>query len=123
MKDFYFNNNRQLFEIKNLLNNAKDPLKAVHALQEENNQLRKQVEQLLKEKARGLKSELMNGLSEVNGVKFLAKKVDLDAGGMKDLLFEMGNNRTNLFALLLLKKKERHCWLAIFQRIWHLKRD
>ena len=104
VKDFYFNNNRQLYEVKDLLNNAKDPVKAVSALQEENNQLKKQVEQLLKEKARGLKTELINTLSEVNGIKFLAKKVDLDAGGMKDLLFEMGNNKNNLFALLASEK-------------------
>ncbi len=104
VKDFYFSNNRQLFEIRDLLNNTKEPVKAVALLQEENNQLKKQVEQLLKEKARGLKSELLNGLSEIDGVKFLARKVDLDAGGMKDLLFEMGNVKTNLFVLLAAEK-------------------
>ena len=62
---------------KDLLNNAKDPVKVVNHLLEENNQLKKQVEQLLKEKARGLKTELMNHLAEANGIKFLAKKVDL----------------------------------------------
>lgn len=113
VKDFYFNNNRQLFEIKDLLNNAKDPVKVVNHLLEENNQLKKQVEQLLKEKARGLKTELMNHLAEANGIKFLAKKVDLDAGGMKDLLFEMGNNKTNLFALLA-SEKEGKALLACY---------
>ena len=100
VKDFYFKNNRQLYEIRDLLHNTKDPVKAVHALQEENAQLKKAVEQLLKEKAKGLKTELMRSLTDVNGVQFLAKKVDLDAGGMKDLLFEMGNAKGNLFALL-----------------------
>ncbi|MGD1945017.1 MAG: alanine--tRNA ligase [Croceivirga sp.] len=104
VKDFYFQNNRQLFEIKDILNRAKDPVKVVAALQKENNDLKKQVEQLLKEKAIGLKSELLNALSEINGVKFLAKKVDLDAGGMKDLLFEMGKVKRNLFALLAAEK-------------------
>ena len=107
VKDFYFQNNRQLYEIKDLLNNAKDPVKAIGSLQEENHQLKKQVEQLLKEKARGLKSELLNNLSEINGAKFLAKKVDLDAGGMKDLLFEMGSNKTNLFVLLASEKDSK----------------
>ena len=89
-----------MYEIRDLLHNTKDPVKAVHALQEENAQLKKAVEQLLKEKAKGLKTELMRSLTDVNGVQFLAKKVDLDAGGMKDLLFEMGNAKGNLFALL-----------------------
>jgi alanyl-tRNA synthetase len=125
VKDFYFKNNRQLYEIRDLLNNAKDPVKAVNALQEENNQLKKQVEQLLKEKARGLKSELLNNLTEINGVKFLAKKVDLDAGGMKDLLFEMGNVKTNLFALLAAEKEGKallSCYISkdlAFEKGWN----
>ena len=47
---------------------------------------------------------MLKGLSEIDGVKFLARKVDLDAGGMKDLLFEMGNVKTNLFVLLAAEK-------------------
>ncbi|MEM1337912.1 MAG: alanine--tRNA ligase [Bacteroidota bacterium] len=100
VRDFYFTNNRTLHEIRDLLNNTKDPVKAVTDLQDENTRLKKQVEGLLKEKARGLKAELLGNLTEQNGIKFLAKKVDLDAAGMKDLLFEMGNTTTNLFAIL-----------------------
>ncbi len=100
VKEFYFNNNRMLFEIKDLLNNAQDPVKAVSGLQEENNALKKQVEQLLKDKAKGLKSELIGELEDINGTKFLAKKVDLDAGGIKDLAFEIGGQMDNLFLLL-----------------------
>ncbi len=100
VKDFYFNNNRMLFEIKDLLHNAQDPVKAVAGLQEENNALKKQVEQLLKDKAKGLKNELIAELEEINGVQFLAKQVDLDAAGIKDLSFEMGSQVDNLFLLL-----------------------
>ena len=100
VKDFYFKNNRALYEIKDLLNNAKEPVKAVTSLQEENTQLKKQVESLLKDKAKNLKAELLNELIDLNGVKFLAKKVDLDAGGIKDLSFKMGENKDNVFLLL-----------------------
>ena len=88
-----------LYEIKDLLNNAQDPVKAVVNLQEENAKLKKEVEQLLKDKAKNLKGELQTELQDINGVKFLAKKLDLDAAGIKDLSFEMGNNRENLFLL------------------------
>lgn len=100
VKDFYFNNNRMLFEIKDLLHNTQDPVKAVAGLQEENNALKKQVEQLLKDKAKGLKNDLIAELEEINGVQFLAKQVDLDAAGIKDLSFEMGGQVDNLFLLL-----------------------
>lgn len=99
VKDFYFENNRVLYEIKDLLNNAQDPLKAVTSLQEENIKLKKEVEQLLKDKAKNLKGDLVNELEDCNGIQFLAKKVDLDAGGIKDLCFEMGQNRNDLFLL------------------------
>ncbi|GAB4513347.1 MAG: alanine--tRNA ligase [Allomuricauda sp.] len=100
VKEFYFNNNRMLFEIKDMLKNSQDPVKSVASLQEENNALKKQVEQLLKDKAKGLKNELIAELEEVNGIQFLAKKVDLDAGGIKDLAFEMGGQVDKLFLLL-----------------------
>ena len=99
VKDFYFENNRAYFEMKDMLNNAQEPVKALQSLQEENNDLKKQVEQLLKDKAKNLKGDLENEISEVNGVQFLAKKVDLDAGGIKDLCFELGQNTDNLFLL------------------------
>ena len=56
-------------------------------------------ELLLKDKAKNLKGDLLNELKEVNGVQFLAKKIDLDASGIKDLSFEMGQNKENLFLL------------------------
>ncbi|MBC73768.1 MAG: alanine--tRNA ligase [Muricauda sp.] len=100
VKEFYFNNNRMLLEIKDMLKNSQDPVKSVASLQEENAALKKQVEQLLKDKAKGLKNELIAELEDLGRTKFLAKKVDLDAGGIKDLAFEMGGQVDNLFLLL-----------------------
>lgn len=100
VKDFYFDNNRQFFEMKDLLNNTKEPVKAVKALQDENASLKKQIEQLLKDKAKNLKGDLKSQLEEVNGIQFLATQVDLDAGGIKNLAHELGNEIDNLFLLL-----------------------
>jgi len=99
VKDFYFENNRAYFEMRDLLNNAKEPVKALQNLQEENASLKKQIETLLKDKAKSLKGDLKNEIAEINGVNFLAKNVDLDAAGMKDLCFELGNELDNLFVL------------------------
>lgn len=105
VKEFYFKNNRMLFEIKDLLNKAQDPVKAVESLQEENMALKKQIELLLKDKAKGLKSELISNLQDINGIQFLAKQVDLDAAGIKDLAFELGSQVSNLFLLLGAEKE------------------
>tara|TARA_B110000090_G_scaffold191998_1_gene225059 strand:+ start:1104 stop:3722 length:2619 start_codon:yes stop_codon:yes gene_type:complete len=97
VKGFYDENNRALIQIKELLNNAKAPVKAVQKLQDENTALQKQIEQLLRDKAQNLSGEIKNQLQEINGVQFLAIKVDLDANGIKTLAFDMGRAHQNLF--------------------------
>ena len=99
VKNFYFENNKTLFEIKDLLNNPASPAKAVQKLQEENSSLQKQIEQLLKDKAQNLSGELKAQLQEINGVQFLAAQVDLDQNGIKNLAFELGKNADNIFLL------------------------
>lgn len=83
--------------VKQVLKNAKNPVKAISTLQDENSALKKQIEQLLKEKAGNLKGDLKNEITAINGVNFLAKKVDLDAKGIKDLAHELGGEMDNLF--------------------------
>ena len=99
VKDFHVDNDKLLSKIKDVLGNSQDPVKSVVGLQDENSNLKKQVAELLKDKAKNLKGELLQELQVVNGVQFLAKHIDLDAGGVKDLCFEMGNNKDNLFLL------------------------
>ncbi|MFD0989069.1 alanine--tRNA ligase [Mariniflexile jejuense] len=99
VKNFYSENNKVYFEMKELLNNAQEPVKALQNLQDENANLKKQVEALLKEKAKNIKGDLKNELQTINGVQFLAKKLDLDASGIKDVSFELGQNSDNLFLL------------------------
>lgn len=99
VKDFYHENNRTFYEMKDLLNNAKEPVKALISLQEENANLKKQIEILLKEKAKNIKGDLKNELTEINGVQFLAKQLDLEASAIKDVAFELGSQFDNLFLL------------------------
>ena len=99
VKDYYQAHDRAFFEIKALLNNAQEPVKAIQFLQDENASLKKQIETLLKEKAKNIKGDLKNELTEINGIQFLAKKLDLDATGIKDVSFELGQQYDNLFLL------------------------
>src|SRR5690554_795112 len=98
LKGYFGDINKTFIEIKSMLNNN-EPVKALQNLQEENSHLRKQVEALLKDKAKNLKGDLKNEITEVNGIQFLAKKIDLDASGIKDLSFELGSQYDNLFLL------------------------
>ena len=100
VKDFYNNQENTLADLKETLKNPQDILKSIVSLQDENAKLKKQIEQLLREKAKNLKSELALELQEVNGIKFLAKQVDLNPEGAKDLAYELGNLGDNLFLVL-----------------------
>lgn len=98
-RQFYAEQEEALKELKAVLKNPQDTLKAVASLQDENAKLKKQVEQLLKEKAKNLKGDLKGQIQEVNGIAFLAVEVDLDASGAKDLAYELGNEYSNLYVL------------------------
>ncbi|KQB38849.1 alanine--tRNA ligase [Flavobacterium sp. L1I52] len=100
VRQFFASQEELLGEIKSVLKNPQDTVKAVVSLQDENAKLKKQVEALLKEKAKNMKGELAQELQEVNGVQFLAKQVDLDPSGAKDLVHELGSNKENLFVVL-----------------------
>ena len=114
VKEYYFENNSTLFEIKELLNNTKDPVKVVQKLQEENSALQKQIEQLLKEKAQNLSGSLKNQLQEINGVQFLATKVDLDQNGIKNLAFALGKEYENLFLLFATSENKEKAMLTCY---------
>jgi len=97
--DYFENIERNYNSIKEILKNPKDITKSVSSLQDENTALKKQIEQLLKDKAKNMKGDLKNQINQVNGVNFLATKVDLDPASIKNLLFELGGEVDNLFAL------------------------
>lgn len=99
VKAYYATSTQALQHIKVALNNSQDALKSVTSLLDENAKLKKEIEQLLKEKAKNLKGDLAKEISEFNGVQFLAKQVDLDAAGIKDLAFELGSTSENMFLL------------------------
>jgi alanyl-tRNA synthetase len=90
----------QLEQIKALLKHPKDVIKTIEDLVEQNATLSKQLEAFQREKAMGLSSELVSDAKEVNGIKFIAKKVDLDNGSIKDLAFKLKAEHDNLFMVL-----------------------
>ena len=97
VKEYFAKQENTLAEIKEALKNPQDTMKAVVSLQDENAKLKKQVEQLLKDKAKGIKTKLAAQIIEINGIKFLSTQVDLDVNSAKDLAYELGQNLTNLF--------------------------
>jgi|SRR5690625_1684674 len=100
LQEFFEQQLNDIENLKNLLKTNQDPIKAVEQLQNENQDLKKKIEQLEKEKAGNLKKEIKSEIKEIENLHFLAKQVDLDASGMKDLAFQLGGEIENLFLIL-----------------------
>ena len=76
--------------LKENLKNTKDPLKAVLALQEENLQLKKQVEKFELQQIGGLRDELLAKVKEIKGLNFLGEVVSIGSSEqLKKLAFEL----------------------------------
>jgi alanyl-tRNA synthetase len=82
------------------LKNPKDLVKAVEDLQTKNNQLSKEIEQLLKEKALSVKGDLKSQIENINGVNFLGTVIPLDGGSIKDILFQLKGEVDNFFGVI-----------------------
>lgn len=89
-----------LGRVKELLKNAKDVVKGVEHLIDENDQLRKQLEVLMLEKARQIKSDLLRKVVENGGVSMIVEQVDLNAEAIKNISFELKQQVNNLFCVL-----------------------
>lgn len=115
VKDFYKNQETTLAEIKETLKNPQDILKSVASLQDDNAKLKKQIEQLLKEKVDGLKNTLVLDFQEINGINFLAKQVDLSMSSTKDLAQAIGTSKPNSFVFLASVEDNApniHCYIS-----------
>jgi len=115
VKDFYKNQESTLAEIKETLKNPQDILKSVASLQDDNAKLKKQIEQLVKEKIHGLKNTLVSDFQEINGINFLAKQVDLSMSSTKDLTQAIGTSKPNTFVFLASIEDNApniHCYIS-----------
>ena len=97
----YFEDQNQLLQqVNSLMKNPQDLPKAVTQLQTENLSLKKELNELRKLKSQILAQEAKIEIQQRKGIAFLAKAVDLDAQAIKDLAFELGKSRDDLFLVL-----------------------
>src|SRR5690606_23930612 len=65
-----------------------------------NSSLQKEIEQLQHEKAMSIKSELKSAIQENEGFHLLSKVVHLDAGSIKDILFQLKGEYKSFIGIL-----------------------
>jgi alanyl-tRNA synthetase len=88
-------------ELKAIFKSQKDIVKAVHTIQEQNEQMRKALAAMNHEKSLSLKNDLVKSVQKIGDVNFIAhKSSDLDADSIKDLAFTIKNEVADLFLIL-----------------------
>jgi alanyl-tRNA synthetase len=115
VRNYYSAQETALADISSALKNPQDTIKAVVSLQDENAKLKKQLEQLMKEKLDGLKNILTSEFTAINGINYLTKQVDLSMGATKDLAQAVGSSMPNSFVVLASIEDNApniHCYIA-----------
>lgn len=102
-EDFVDDQIEVLDGVKEQFKNNKNVLQAVINTVEQNKKLEKELEKLLKEKALQVSDDLFKSAEEINGVKFIAKKVDLDINQAKDLAYKLRQMGDKVFVVLALE--------------------
>lgn len=80
-----------LAEAKELLNNTPDLVHAIKKAQDENAELKKQIEIFMHEKIMTLRNDLLAGAADKNGVKVISYEGTLNADQVKTLAFQIRN--------------------------------
>jgi len=98
----FFNQQASLLnQLKGLLKNPKDLTKSLESLLEENTRLKKEIEKSVFEKAANLKSELAAKAEQINGMNFIAARIDFaNADAVKNLAFSLKEMVSDLFLVL-----------------------
>ena len=95
-EQYVSNLENEMSAIKEVLK-AKDLVKGVTDLQEENKRLQKEIEKLVQEQANNLRGTLRNEIETINGINFIGKVLPLsDANAIKTLAFELDREIGNV---------------------------
>ena len=111
-EDYYKEKAATLAQIQSALKNPKDIVKSVEDLLSKNQQLQKEIEQLIREKAGQLKSQLKSQIVKIGTVSFLGEIVELDANSVKDILFQLKQENENFIAIIGNKEADK-CGLSL----------
>jgi len=100
-EEFFDEQAKLIHEVKTLLKGPKDVLKSVSGLLEENHELQKQLHGLYREKAATIKKDLLSKIEKRGEINFVAQQIQFNsAEEIKNLLFELRNEVTNLVCVL-----------------------
>ena len=91
---------RELESLRALLKNPKDAVHALEQLLEQNEMLRKKIEVIQKDQAGQMVEQVIRHAEQVEGVNFIAQKLEMDSKMAKDLAYAIREKMDDLFLVL-----------------------
>lgn len=98
--EFYHTQNELLNELKTILKNSNDPVKAVKNLMEENNELKSFIEKATAEKVQNIAQQLSEQYKQYEGYRLITAKVNLEPNAVRDLTFRLMNGNEDLIVII-----------------------
>lgn len=98
--EYFKNLENQIKEVSTLLK-SKDLVKSIEKLLEENTTLKSEIDALKKEKAKGEIGDWKNAFVQKGDKQLLVKRTSLDAGSVKDLVFQLKKEIPNSVTIII----------------------
>lgn len=99
-EQYYADKASKLEEVSSILKHPKNIVKAVNDLLAKNSQLTKEIEQFQREKAKMVKSNLINQIENIENLNVLESIVELDGKSIKDILFQLKGEFDNFIGII-----------------------
>lgn len=99
-EEYILEQQKVLAQIQEVLKNAKDLVKGVRHLAEENKNLQRHIEQLSKERVETLRQSVKDHAEVINGITFIGLDLKIDTQSAKDLAFLLKNDFSDLFVII-----------------------
>jgi len=97
---YYHDYDFTIKELKNTLKNPIDLVKAVQNLIEQNRDLQKSLDAIGNKFVLGMKNSILAEAKVINGINFIAKKVELNSENAKNLIFALASELDNSLIVL-----------------------
>lgn len=99
-EEFYIKQSEMLEELKVLLKNSNDPLKAVKNILDENNELKSVIEKATSEKVHNIYLQLSEEYKQFESFRLTTSKLNLDPNAVRDLTFKLLHGNDDIIIVI-----------------------
>ncbi len=105
--DYFKDCEAQLEEVSALMGNPAQLINSITKQKEELASLQKELEKYQKESAQNAKGEWEDSIEKINGFQYIGRKSTLDPSSIKDLIFQLKKEHTDLVVIIASENQDK----------------